>query len=71
MKKKSTTLDKVTKKWRVEAEDLINGFTSTNDLKKSINAKTERSEQDIKQSLTPLTVLSVLNFLLLLTLVVR
>lgn len=40
-------------------------------LKKSINAKTERSEQDIKQSLTPLTVLSVLNFLLLLTLVVR
>jgi len=40
-------------------------------LKKSINAKTERSEQDIKQVLTPLTVISVLNLLLLLTLVVR
>jgi len=47
-------------------------WSSTNDLlKKSINAKTERSEQDIKQALTPLTVISVLNFLLLLTLVVR
>lgn len=40
-------------------------------LKKSINSKTERSEQDIKTALFPLTVATILNLLLLLTLVVR
>lgn len=47
------------------------GTANITKVRKSINQKVERSEQDIKQALTPLTVISVLNLLLLLTLVVR
>jgi len=58
-------------------------YTSTNDLKKialakvrqSINQKVERSEEDVKKRfneiMIPFLVFQVLNFLLLLTLVVR
>jgi hypothetical protein len=68
---KKSTLDKVTKQWKEEAENLINGFSSTNDLYKvnqSVNQKVERSEEDVKerfdQVVTPLTVLVVINILL-------
>lgn len=47
------------------------GTANITKVRKSINQKVERSEQDIKTALFPLTVATILNLLLLLTLVVR
>ena len=51
------------------------GTSDIHNARQSINQKTERSEEDVKsrfnEIITPLTVITVLNFLLLLTLVVR
>jgi len=51
------------------------GTSDLHNIRQSINQKTERSEQDVKtrfeQVMMPLMVITVLNFLLLLSLVVR
>ena len=74
--KKTTKL--TPKKLETAIESLYQNMGSTNDLYKvnqSINQKVERSEEDVKKRfneiMIPFLVFQVLNFLLLLTLVVR
>lgn len=81
--KKKDLLGKVAKQWNEEADNLINGFSSTNDLKKtalskvrqSVNQKVERSEEDVKERFNqvtmPIAALLIIDILISFAILVR